>query len=360
MSKVSLFLAVALGLLSFVYSIDYANLLNYWVCKSGSRQSPIYLNKTISEYSDQIEIHSESYTSIIDAVMYIDKTNYLVSVQNWDSAVSSTQRNYGFVILNFNGYFMRFNLNQIVVHLTSEHFIETSDGRNFYDFEVQLFHTKDLNYSPRVNKYQKMPDISEYLIISIPYTLQNNVTTVTDGGFIDRLSTIYNNNLFSRTEIDPNNNKNMLFSTINLSAYNLLNSKSHYFYKGSQTSAPCDENHFHLYLSEPFLISKSTYDFFNKQVFTTDKFSNQKNTKQIVPLNYRKLTRNFFISQEEADNYMTPEREALKKEKEDKASQLKQEEEAKKEKAAAALKTTTTVDDTTIQDYQKNKAANSS
>lgn len=361
MSKFSFRIAIALGLVAFINSIDYSTLLNYWVCNSGSRQSPIYLNKTASEYSEQIEIHSESYTSIPDAVMYVDKVNYLATVENWDSAISSVPSNYGFIVLNFNGYFMRFYLNQIAVHLSSEHSIDTSDNKNYYDLEIQLFHSKDLSYSPNVNKYQKMPDISENLIISIPYTLQANVTKLSDGGFVDKLASIYNSNLFGRTEIDPNNNKNMLYATINFSNYNLLSSKSHYFYKGSQTTAPCDENHFHLYLTEPFLLSQVTYNFFSTQVFTTFNFNGQKNTKPIALLNYRKLTRNFFISQQEADDYLTPEMDALKKVKEDLANKLQQEEKAKKDAALASTSSaTTTIQDTTIQDYQKNKAANGS
>lgn len=255
--------------------------LNNWACSSGLRQSPIEFNLTNSTYSEMIGIISDEYQPIINAVVQMTSNNLIEVVS------LGAQDSWGYALIQYSGYVMKFDLKQIVVHSPPEHTVDYISS----EIEIQLIHQKDLDYTNDINKYQAKPDISEFLVISIPYA--KNAATPADGNLIEILNTAYSETLNQRNSVN-----------IPLDTLNLVRGKRFFFYQGSQTFYPCNESHLHLLISDITSVSPSTLNKF-KSIFQ-QKFLNSLNTKKTTGLGARAVIRNFFVSQDEAAKYEDP------------------------------------------------------
>ena len=138
--------------------------LDFWACREGRLQSPIALNKTYSNYTNDISLVYERYINLQNVVLSFDQN--ILQIGDKVSLLGG-ENNKGYVVLDYNGFYYKYDLKNITVHVPSEHSI---DGYRT-EVEVQFFHTKDFTYNPPLNQYKKSPDVSHYFIISVLYAV---------------------------------------------------------------------------------------------------------------------------------------------------------------------------------------------
>lgn len=295
-----LFIYVTVVLVSLIQSqIDYVEKsLNNWACTEGLRQSPVTFSVVNSTYSDKLGIINDAYNAISNSVVRVTSNNVMEIVS------FSNNANWGHVLIEYFGYIMKFDLKQIVIHSPIEHDVDVIKA----DVEVQLIHQKDLDFTSDVNKFQKKPDVSEFLVISVPFAV--NGTIPTEGNLIEILSGAYSDNLAQTTGVN-----------IPLNTLNLVRGKRFFFYSGSQTIYPCNESHLHILISDITIMTELAREKF-KGVFLS-KFVNSINTKKTTTLGARSVIRNFFTSQLEQKTYEDPIALAESTKREDAAKQAK-------------------------------------
>lgn len=342
---------VAIATLSLISSqtINYTTtVLSNWACTSGNLQSPIQLSTDKSEFTSRINILNDDYQNIVNSIISLNKENSLVEMKGLADFKAGTDGNYGSINIDYNDYHLKFNLKKVLIKTPGEHPV---DGI-YPDLELQLYHTKDLAYSPAINNYKRKPSVNEILVITVPYTLKS---TVFDAGFIDRVIPSYKASIDSTTT----------GVNVNISDYNLVKDRSFFFYSGAQTFFPCNENALHLVIREPLFIRQETFTFFKSQVVGA-LYTSGINTK--LALNSyegRLVYRNFFKSQAEADKILVPLMDQAKTKRDDEAKTLADlEDQKKKDKEAAdaeALKLQKEANEAAaqakIEEIQKNNAA---
>lgn len=294
------FLLAFVTFISFIQSqINYVESnLNNWACTEGLRQSPVAFSIDNSTYSDKITIINDAYNAISNVVVRVTSNNLMEVVSLGGNS------DWGYVLIDYLGYIMKFNLKQIVIHSPIEHDVDFIKA----DVEIQLIHQKDLDYTTEVNKFQKKPDISEFLVISVPFAV--NGTSTAEGNLIEILNGAYSENLALKTG-----------ANIPLNTLNLVRGKRFFFYQGSQTVYPCNESHLHILISDITIMTDLTKDKI-KSVFL-GKYVNGINTKKTTTLGARSIVRNFFISQDEANKYEDPIANAESTRREEAAKQAK-------------------------------------
>jgi len=258
---------------------DYNKIiLNNWSCNIGRRQSPIALKADNSTQSDQYNLVYDNYKSFDNVVITFN--NNLLEISDRSSLLSdSTDK--GFVIFSYEGYMYKFNLEKIVVHVPSEHEVEGYKP----DIEVEYFHRKDLDYVSTVNYNRKLPDVSEYLVVSTLYAING---TQSDNDFLEKLQQYYYSTGIT---------SNYLGMNLDLISSGIMRAKRSFFYKGSDTQYPCNESHFRIVIADIFKVSQTTVDFYRsayKSRYSGDTFA-----KSIAPLNGREIYRNYYASKTE-------------------------------------------------------------
>ena len=312
-------------------NVDYKKeALNNWACNQGRRQSPIALSSKDSIYTDQVNVLNDSYNEITDGLIYYNPDNKQVEFAAKANALNKSSGNYGFINIEYNGYIMKFDLQRIFLHVPAEHKIDNE----YPDFEIQLYHKKDLKFTSLVNEYRRLPDINEYLVISIPYKVNtNNKIYSSDNGFLEKIKDYYTSSV-------KNDSKGI---SIDISDYNLAKNQSFYFYKGSMTFFPCNENHLHFILSDYNSISKETLDKFTISIFKNI-YLNGDNIKSSAEIYGRFSYRNFFINQDEANENLDPVFNKEKKRRDDLAYKLKEDKDNNVESDSDNNETTNTLE----------------
>lgn len=274
---------VIIALISVIQTqINYVESnLNNWACTQGLRQSPVAFSLDNSTFSDKIGIINDAYNDISNAIVRVTSNNLMEVVSLGNNV------NWGYILIEYSGYIMKFDLKQIVIHSPIEHDVDVIMA----DVEVQLIHQRDLDYSSDVNEFQKKPDISEYLIVSVPFAVNGTISS--EGNLIEILSGAYSENTAQITGVN-----------IPLNTLNVVRGKRFFFYQGSQTFYPCNESHLHILIKDVTIMTNSSKDRF-KSAFLS-KFLNSINTKKATALGARSVIRNYFISQKEATDYEVP------------------------------------------------------
>jgi carbonic anhydrase len=240
-------------------------------------QSPIALNQSQSNYTGDISLVYERYTNL-DNVMLTFKDNVL-QIGDKVSLLGGTN-NKGYVVLDYSGFYYKYDLQYIYVHVPSDH---TIDGYNT-EVEVQFYHLKDFTYSPSLNDYKKSPDMNHYLIISVLYAVNG---TASDSGFLDSLK-----NYYVQGEVSANN----FGTTLDIFGTGLIKDKKFYLYRGSDHVSPCSETHLHYVVAETYAVDQTTVTFLNNKYST--KYSSF-TSKPLSPLYGRSVLRNFYANETE-------------------------------------------------------------
>eukprot|EP00340_Litonotus_pictus_P002973 CAMPEP_0170515706 /NCGR_PEP_ID=MMETSP0209-20121228/2105_1 /TAXON_ID=665100 ORGANISM="Litonotus pictus, Strain P1" /NCGR_SAMPLE_ID=MMETSP0209 /ASSEMBLY_ACC=CAM_ASM_000301 /LENGTH=263 /DNA_ID=CAMNT_0010800307 /DNA_START=132 /DNA_END=923 /DNA_ORIENTATION=+ len=235
-----------------------------------------------STFTSDFNLVYENYQAF-DNVVLTYKDN-LLEVSDKQSLLSGSD-NKGYLVFDYRGYLFKYDLEKIVIHLPTEH---TIDGEG-YDLELEFYHKKDFTYTSEVNKYQKIPDISHYLVISSMYSLDG---TNSDSGFLSNLRRYYH----------PNGvNANSIGMNWDIMESGLIRDKRFYFYSGSDTVYPCSETHLHYVIADIFKIDQATLNsylnIYEGKYDNTDKIY----AKPIATQYGRAMFRNFYNNQTEAN-----------------------------------------------------------
>lgn len=266
-----------LALLQSLLSYSNTN-LNFWACREGRLQSPIALNTTESNYTNDISLVYERYTNLQNVVLTF-KGNVL-EIGDKISLLGGAN-NKGYVVLDYEGYYNKYDLQNIYVHVPSEHSI---DGYKT-EVEVLFYHTKDFTYSPPLNQYKRNPDISHYFVVSVLYAVNG---TASDSGFLDSLRSFYNAGSI---------NANSFGTNLDIFGTGLIRDKKFYIYRGSDHVSPCSETHLHYVVAEPYKVSQATVDFLKTAY--SNKYSSYA-AKPLAALQGRYVYRNFYADVTEA------------------------------------------------------------
>lgn len=254
--------------------------LNNWSCSVGRRQSPISLKSSNSTYTQNFSLVYDNYQSLENVVVTL-KNNVLEI--NTKTSLLTGNKNKGYIVFDHGGYYYKFNLEKIVIHVPSEHEI---DGYK-PDIEVMYYHRKDLDYNPTINQYKKLPDISEYLIISTLYAVNG---TESDGGLLNNLR-----NYYYATGVTVNS----FGMNLDIIPSGIIRDNKFYLYKGSDTLYPCDETHIRYVVADIYSVSQETVEFY-KNAYAS-KYEGTTFAKSIAELNGRHVYRNFYANLTEAN-----------------------------------------------------------
>lgn len=283
-------LAIILSSIVCIFSqtIDFrVTKVNNWACSLGYLQSPTQLLAGNSIYNPVVGLVTDSYQTFTNGVVYVNQSRGLVEFRPTADILSNKYNTHGSVILNYQEYYVKFDLVNVVIKSPTEHTIE---GKT-YELEVQLIHQRDLTYKTPENNFKTKTTINDQLIISIPFSPS---VLNSPAGFLDIIaSTFQTSNIINSSTIGRNTD---------LSQYNLINDKSFYLYAGSETQNPCNENVIHLVFREPMYVTQATFAFFKSSIFGAY-FTSGINTKTSIPndpnVTGRVTYRNFLISQTE-------------------------------------------------------------
>ena len=284
------FKSLLLSILSVLVTITLLNIymgqnadydkvvLDNWSCSAGRRQSPITLRADNSTQSDQYNLVNDNYKSFDNVILTFNDN--LLEITDRSNYIAGSN-NKGFVTFSYDGYMYKFDLEKIVVHVPSEHQVEGYRT----DIEVEYIHKKDLNYVSTVNFNRKLPDVSEYLVVSTLYAVNG---TNSDNDFLENLK-----NYFYSTGIT----NNYLGMNLDLLSSGIMRAKRSFFYKGSDTQYPCNESHFRIVIADIFKVPQTTVDFYSATY--KSKYLGETFAKTIAPLNGRDIYRNFYANKTE-------------------------------------------------------------
>ena len=284
-------LKIAVILLSIYHVINQSltsysdtNFKNHWSCESGRRQSPVPLEIKESKYSNDFTIVYERYKVFDD--MFLTFQGNLLEVRDLESELTKINKK-GHLIFAYEKYHFKFDLEQIVIKVPSEHLI---DGIRS-DLEVQFIHRKDLTYFSEVDQFKSKPDISQFLIISVLYSKDG---TFSDSGFLENLSFSYLPSGISNT------NAALKFKfKFDLIESGLIRDKKAFVYSGSETVFPCSETHLHFVVADKYKISQNLLDFYKNEYM--NRYTGNIFAKEVNKLNGRQVLRNFFNTTQESD-----------------------------------------------------------
>lgn len=258
--------------------------LTNWACNDGRRQSPVMLQTQNSTYAENFSIVYEDYPNFNN--LYV--TSNLGDSSKVIEMVDFNRQNLGgYLVFELSGYQYKFDLQSIHVKYNAEHRI---DGY-FPDLELQFIHKKDLDYVSSANEFKKMPDVSEYLVVSVLYAING---TNSDNGFINSFS----EGRFSSNRITTN--ASFRGVNLNMVGNGLIANRRFYYYTGSETITPCSETHMYYVVADVFQINESTVNIFRRKFEDKYAFDNfRRFNKELAELNGRRVLRNFYIDEEE-------------------------------------------------------------
>ena len=232
-------------------------------CTSGRMQSPIDLKDDISVFNSTINLLSDRYHILNNAKLEFDERILYISNSNEDPTL-------GTVTLSRNGVLKRYALKRIEFIFPGEHKMNGTTP----DLEVKFIHEQLLDYQSNVNQYRKLSDANTNMIISILYHTDSKIT---DGGFLNSLSSTLNGSSI----------------TLDVESYGLIRDKQYYFYEGSFSFNPCNENVNHIVLKNPFYISEETKKIFYN-VFNS-RYTNADTSKEVSKIYGRNIFRNYMV-----------------------------------------------------------------
>jgi carbonic anhydrase len=258
--------------------IDYPKSFeNVESCK-GNLQSPINLIYTSSLYKDTVNFLSDDYKTITGKLSLGDNG----SVYKLKAPQGT---NFGSAILNNQGYYTKNVLTQIQVNYPSEHQLFGENG----DLEVKLIHERIISYKSDVNQNKKFFDPNVFFTISI---LFKKGEYETDNGFIDSLFNGWSTALPNTAFISTNS------LNIDMNNFNLVRGQKFFFYPGSSTEMPCDENVNYIVINKFYKLNDNIASFLEQQ-FKLRYLGGNAN-KQLANTSGRPIYRNF-ITPEEAN-----------------------------------------------------------
>lgn len=237
-----MFTKYLLTLLTFVVGLinsqkpNYRNLFTMSLsCEMGRLQSPLNLEEEFSNFDSSVNLLYTDYNVIQNAFLDWSESGRILQVSQKSGAPAS--KNFGYLGLDREGVIKQYALTGIEFYTPAEHKI---NGIN-YDLEVNLIHEKVLTFETNVNQYRKIPDGNKYLIISLLFS-QNGGNS--DNGFLNDLISTWN----------ANSNPNFSVNSFNLdlNSYGLIRNRRWFFYEGSFTYFPCDENVNRIVIRDPF------------------------------------------------------------------------------------------------------------
>jgi carbonic anhydrase len=237
MIKFTLALITFLTFTAFIKSqgtLDF-NLLYHSApaCKMGRLQSPLNLIDTGSVFNSTINLLYESYEVVTGAQLAFSPRTMLITHSN-------TEDNLGYITLARNGVLKKYALQDIEFAYLGEHQIDSIPS----DLEVRFIHQEVEFFETTVNQYRKLADANNFLIISVLYKLDGKAS---DNGFISDLM---------KTTVGTGNSINL-----DISSYGLFKDRQFYFYEGSFTYSPCNENVNHIVIRDMFSILKDHLDY---------------------------------------------------------------------------------------------------
>ena len=152
--------------------------------------------------------------------------------------------------------------------------IHSIDGEKG-DYELHLFHKKNLDFMTNKNQYRSIQDANMFLVVVLRYKDScENVNCISDSGLLE---SIY--------DTDQN---------FDLNKYSIFQDKRAYFYEGSLLHIPCDEN-VNYYVVKDFFSSNKKKSAFNlkDEIKPSDRFGRPvyKNF-----MNYKEVLKSNFIS----------------------------------------------------------------
>jgi carbonic anhydrase len=266
MYKLTLTLAVIL-LTPYVYSqsqkVNYTELyFQAPACQMGRLQSPVNLMESQSTFNSTINILYDSYQVLNNAQLAFDQRTMFVTFTN-------SEANLGYATLSRNGVLKKYALTRIELTYAGEHLIEGVPS----DLEVKFIHSQVQFFETTVNQYRQLADANSNLIISVMFKKGGKAA---DNGFIsDLMKTTAGQTL-----------------DLNIDSYDLFRDRQFFFYEGSFTYAPCDENVNHIVVRDIFTILPEHLDYIANQYKL--RFSGDgKTNKPVSDLNGRTVFRNY-------------------------------------------------------------------
>lgn len=271
-------------LLSIFFSCIFAQinyrdpLKNSNICTKGLLQSPLNLKSWDSEFSKEINFLSDDYKTIVGRLaLGSDGSSYSIS------AAAGTD--FGIVYLSKQGVVTKNVLKKIVLNYPTEHLLEGVLG----DVEVKLIHERVLDYTTDINENKNYFDMNTYFIISLLFKQGDNYAS--DNGFLDSLLNGWKNQVSS---VPFTQTSDISFS---MNDMGLIRARQFYFYEGSHTTFPCDENVNYLVINKYFRLDKSLFAFLDSQF--QRRYVLGLASKEISQYNGRAVYRNFAITKKE-------------------------------------------------------------
>lgn len=261
--KLNIFIIITLFCL--ISSLSTEEWREYPTCRLGRLQSPIEIKEYESIYANNFSFVYQSYNEIdlkaINANHNGDKDNY---TDIYDAS------NGGYINFERGGVIKQYELVRFEVY-PGIHSIDGEKG----DYELHLFHKKNLDFMTNKNQYRSIQDANMFLVVVLRYKDScENVNCISDSGLLE---SIY--------DTDQN---------FDLNKYSIFQDKRAYFYEGSLLHIPCDEN-VNYYVVKDFFSSNKKKSAFNlkDEIKPSDRFGRPvyKNF-----MNYKEVLKSNFIS----------------------------------------------------------------
>ena len=204
--KLNIFLIISLFCL--ISSLSMEDWRDYPTCRLGRLQSPIDIKEYESTYANNFSFVYQSYNKI--------NVSQNQSEDNYADVYDAS--NGGYINFERGGVIKQYELVRFEIY-PGIHSIDGDKG----DFELHLFHKKNLDFITNKNQYRSIQDANMFLVVVLRYKDScENVNCISDSGL---LKSIYNKDI-----------------NFDLNKYSIFQDKRAYFYEGSLLHIPCDEN----------------------------------------------------------------------------------------------------------------------
>jgi carbonic anhydrase len=240
---------------------------------NGRMQSPILLNESESSFNSTINLLFDTYNIINYAKLKFDERILYVSHNQEGESL-------GYVTLSRNGNLKKYALKRIEFIYPGEH----KFGNQTTDLEIKFIHEQIMFFEFDVNQYRRLADSNTNLVVSILY---NSNSLVSDNGFLTELLGTYNGN-----------GKQVL----SLEDYGLLRDRQFFFYEGSFSFNPCNENVNNIVYNKAFYIKSEQRAQINSMF--NSKYVNGNTAKDLAQLYGRKVYRNYAFPNELSSGYI--------------------------------------------------------
>jgi len=250
------------------------------VCSSGKNQSPINLIEGQSAYNPSIAFLSDDYQVITQNLTLDGFIGYVYTI------TAPAGSNFGSIYLTKDGYLTKNILTQITINFPSEHTIAGVPG----DLEVKLIHQRVLDYKSDVNTNRQLTNVNPFFSISVLF--KRGASYPSDQGFL--------NNLFPGWQSMVNSPyfQNVYNINLDINKYGLMRGKKFYYYEGSHTYIPCDEDMSTIVISEFVNMPDNFYTFIYNQM--NIRYLNGNGNKNIAAISGRPIYRNYITDSESA------------------------------------------------------------